>query len=137
MSDDQERQVVVTSITGCARCHGSGHDDLPFERLTHPMEFGDQLFATHWAMCPRVDEPIMMIILRVEDVELTDTQRSQLQILVHLREHPMDAGIWRRDDCEALVRRGLARTVEAAGDAYVMSYAATDFGVEVWESWSE
>ena len=54
------------TIIGCARCHGDGHEDLVFTKFTHPVERYDvefdtfEIVATHWAMCPTVNEPIMM-----------------------------------------------------------------------------
>jgi hypothetical protein len=50
----------TTSIKGCARCHGDGHEDLTFEPLTHPMPLpGDFPPLTHWATCPTTGEPIL------------------------------------------------------------------------------
>jgi len=46
-------------IVGCARCHGEGHEDLWWEPLTYPAEFGAARF-THWAPCPTNGQPILM-----------------------------------------------------------------------------
>lgn len=53
---------ITTSITGCARCRGAGHEDLTFAPLTHPIELEDELGDpyTHWAPCPANGEPILM-----------------------------------------------------------------------------
>ncbi len=52
-------EPMKLSIVGCARCDGDGHDDLYFTPLTHPMSTGH----SHWAMCPTINEPIMLIIM--------------------------------------------------------------------------
>jgi hypothetical protein len=56
------------TIKGCARCKGEGHNDLEFEELKHPMQIDlpgcpPTMLATHWAMCPTVNQPIMLILI--------------------------------------------------------------------------
>lgn len=51
---------MIISITGCARCHGDGHEDLDFQPLKHPFQIDGILLGTHWAMCPTLNEPIML-----------------------------------------------------------------------------
>jgi hypothetical protein len=52
---------VVTSIRGCARCHGEGHPDLTFEPLLYGVDVEDDLGPlTHWAACPTNGQPILM-----------------------------------------------------------------------------
>lgn len=56
-----ERRIV--SITGCARCWGSGHDDLTFRRLTHTSVVeheGRTVDLAWWAICPSTGEPILL-----------------------------------------------------------------------------
>lgn len=58
--------VIVTSIKGCARCHDEGHDDLPFEKLDHPVtlyvEGVGPVEASHWSACPTNGQPIMLAV---------------------------------------------------------------------------
>lgn len=46
---------IVTTIINCARCR-EDHEDLKFARFQWPPKD-----ATHWAMCPRTMEPILMV----------------------------------------------------------------------------
>jgi len=49
-------------LTGCARCHGEGHDHLDFQPLTHPFtaeDNGRPFSFTHWCPCPANGEPIL------------------------------------------------------------------------------
>lgn len=48
--------MITTTIKGCARCHGT-HKALTFEPfINRPERAG----ATHWAMCPKVKQPILL-----------------------------------------------------------------------------
>lgn len=55
------------SLTGCARCHGSGHLQIQWKPLTHASVLYDrdyhggyrELLMTHWGICPATNEPIM------------------------------------------------------------------------------
>lgn len=51
----------ILDLIGCARCHGDGHERLVFKELTHPVTFPgvDGVVATHWALCPTTNEPIL------------------------------------------------------------------------------
>lgn len=56
-----KREAMFTSsITGCARCDGDGHADITWQPLTFPIEDSDGSLWTHWALCPRNGEPILM-----------------------------------------------------------------------------
>ena len=46
---------LAINMQGCARCQGEGHDNIHFNKFTHPI--GD---FTHWALCPTNGEPILM-----------------------------------------------------------------------------
>lgn len=48
-------------ITSCARC-GKDHEGIVYKKLTNPLVHADTSF-THWAMCPDLDEPIMMYFI--------------------------------------------------------------------------
>jgi hypothetical protein len=50
------------NLRGCARCHGEGHENLWFHRLTHPVEIAPDTAFTHWAPCPTNGEPIMLVV---------------------------------------------------------------------------
>lgn len=59
-----ETSTVTFDLNGCARCHGDGHKQLEFRRLTHPMvPLGapPDKALTHWALCPTNGEPILML----------------------------------------------------------------------------
>lgn len=68
----EQRDVIVTNLRWCARCHGDGHENLAFERLTHPMmgyqEDVGPIEMTHWSMCPTISEPIMMAPVQKTEV---------------------------------------------------------------------
>lgn len=67
----EQRDVIVTNLIGCARCHGEGHDDVAFERLRFPItvldDEGEPARATHWAMCPTLSEPILMAVVQRDE----------------------------------------------------------------------
>lgn len=50
---------MKVKISNCARCGGT-HEDLEFAELSRPMV---EAKHTHWAMCPTVNEPIMLRIV--------------------------------------------------------------------------
>jgi hypothetical protein len=52
---------MILDLEGCARCHGEKHNNLEFKKLTNPMVVGD-VTITHWAMCPSINEPILLQI---------------------------------------------------------------------------
>jgi hypothetical protein len=56
----QSVEPFTSSITGCARCEGEGHENMTWEPLTHPIEDSDGALWTHWAACPTNGEPILM-----------------------------------------------------------------------------
>jgi hypothetical protein len=50
----EKEEKITTDIKYCARC-GEDHGGLQFVRFKHPCgEF------THWAMCPKMQEPILL-----------------------------------------------------------------------------
>jgi hypothetical protein len=69
----QEAEMLATSfvssIRGCARCDGDGHEDVTWLPLTHPIEDSDGVW-THWAPCPTNGQPILM--QRTERAEVSD-----------------------------------------------------------------
>lgn len=52
--------ATIRDITGCARCHGDGHEQITFTPLTHPYVEDSGLVMTHWAPCPTNGEPILL-----------------------------------------------------------------------------
>lgn len=66
--------VTYKTLTGCARCTGT-HHDLTFQPLLQPVEGR----FTHWAMCPVVDEPIMLeTVETMEDTPPADAKDAAL-----------------------------------------------------------
>lgn len=49
------------NVSGCQRCQ-STHHDLEFKPLTNP---ADEF--KFWAMCPEIDEPVMLAVVETED----------------------------------------------------------------------
>lgn len=49
----------VLDVDDCARC-GQAHDGLAFKPLTNPIESSLFESLTHWAMCPELDQPILL-----------------------------------------------------------------------------
>lgn len=62
-----EPSAFVSTIVGCARCHGDGHEDVLWQPLAHPVEDADGSEWTHWASCPANGEPILMQVTEVDD----------------------------------------------------------------------
>lgn len=52
-----ENEVKV-NVKNCSRC-GQDHDDLVFERITHPMDSSEASFGWY-AACPTVHRTIYM-----------------------------------------------------------------------------
>lgn len=50
---------ITFDQVGCARCDGDGHEHITFQPFTRPMVVDAWTF-THWAMCPTVNEPILL-----------------------------------------------------------------------------
>lgn len=59
-------EPFVASINGCARCRGEGHNNLVWHPLRYPVEWRDTTIATHWAFCPELGEPILMVATETE-----------------------------------------------------------------------
>lgn len=55
-------EPITMDQVGCARCGGDGHPNTTYMPFTHPIELPDGDRMTHWAMCPTVNEPIMLLI---------------------------------------------------------------------------
>lgn len=67
MSLEQQRAqpvLTVRNVHRCARCDGD-HENVSAYRLTRPMRnaFDRAPVYTHWFMCPRLDEPVMIAIV--------------------------------------------------------------------------
>lgn len=58
--------VMVKEIFNCARCGGS-HEHVKFNRFTYPIVDDNEDTWEYWAMCPVVNEPIIM--MRVKDLK--------------------------------------------------------------------
>jgi hypothetical protein len=65
IEEDRVAPFHKMDIVGCARCHGDGHKDLVFYKLTHPMVTNDDVYS-HWAECPTNGEPIMLAFAEIE-----------------------------------------------------------------------
>lgn len=60
-------EKIITDVKSCARC-GGDHTQLEFNPLTKPAFNANLSFeATHWAMCPNLREPILMVTTDVGD----------------------------------------------------------------------
>lgn len=55
------KNVMAENLLECARC-GLDHAQIKFMPFTNPPEV-----ASHWAMCPELNEPILMSLVRNED----------------------------------------------------------------------
>lgn len=56
---------LVMDLNGCARCGGGsegGHKGLVFQEFDEPVEI-EHTTLTHWAMCPTLNEPILLTII--------------------------------------------------------------------------
>lgn len=49
---------ITLDLHGCARCDGEGHDNITFVPFTQKV---DEKY-THWAMCPTLNEPILLTV---------------------------------------------------------------------------
>ena len=66
------------TITGCARCDGEGHADLEWYEFTRPVKVEGWKY-THWAMCPTVNEPILMWHAPVPEPSPSHTMTANLE----------------------------------------------------------
>lgn len=53
---------MTIDLEGCARCDGEGHEGLTFHEFTRAVDGR----YTYWAMCPTLNEPILMEIVERE-----------------------------------------------------------------------
>lgn len=57
--------VSVTQIKNCARC-GEDHDLVEFSKFKKPIpehvSVRKMKMWTHWAMCPKTNEPILLLV---------------------------------------------------------------------------
>lgn len=64
-------EKFALDITGCARCDGDGHDGLEFTNFTSPPEWydenGKEVVFIAWAMCPTLNEPILLVTMEAPD----------------------------------------------------------------------
>ncbi len=60
---------IVINQVGCARCDGDGHPNIVFHPFTRPIEV-DGIKLTHWAMCPTVNEPIVLMSIAAEQIDV-------------------------------------------------------------------
>jgi hypothetical protein len=49
----------VAILNNCARC-GGNHSDIEFREFTNHFSPDGGAVYTHWAMCPTLNEPILM-----------------------------------------------------------------------------
>ena len=52
------KNITAVDVEGCARC-GKNHRKMTFVPFKIPMSVGKVVF-THWSMCPRRHEPVVM-----------------------------------------------------------------------------
>lgn len=56
-------EPITTTVSDCARCNGT-HENLEFKPLTnHPI---DGFTFTHWAICPTMDEPLLLKLVQTD-----------------------------------------------------------------------
>jgi hypothetical protein len=60
MPDLASEITITIDQSGCARCHGPGHEQITFRRLTFPVVDDGGSEWTHWALCPTNGEPILL-----------------------------------------------------------------------------
>lgn len=62
-------ELVIYDLFGCQRC-GEDHHNLRLKKFTNPVElFTGCVTYTHWAMCPKLDEPIIVDVVAMEEVK--------------------------------------------------------------------
>ena len=66
------KPTIITTVYHCARCDET-HEGLLFEQFTIPIEDADGTIWAWWALCPTVNEPIL---LRQSDSEVTKADAS-------------------------------------------------------------
>lgn len=82
---DPEKGTYTTDVIKCARC-GSLHQQIVFAKLQQPIEAHEYIF-THWALCPRNNEPILLQILDDEtDAEIDTKVNKALNALINNKE---------------------------------------------------
>jgi hypothetical protein len=77
-------ESFVESVVGCARCRGEGHEDLTWLPFTRPFQVIIKVdglpcayTATHWAMCPTLNEPIMWGTIDVQEDDMPEHQQER------------------------------------------------------------
>jgi len=68
MPDDS----IVADVSNCARC-GEDHEKVWFKKLQCPIIIMGESALTHWAMCPTLQEPIVLSWL-VKEVKNEPTE---------------------------------------------------------------
>ena len=60
----QSSTCLSVPVFNCARC-GKNHDTLDFQPFMRPvMKNETEVDATHWAMCPTTQQPILLLQAR-------------------------------------------------------------------------
>jgi hypothetical protein len=54
----QEGSLRLKKVIGCARCNGN-HENVFAQAFITPFQLGDETW-THWATCPRTNEPVLV-----------------------------------------------------------------------------
>ena len=86
---DPENGTYTTDVIKCARC-GSLHQQIVFAKLQRPIEAHEYIF-THWALCPRNNEPILLQILDDEtDAMIDDKINKAINAIVNNAEEEKD-----------------------------------------------
>lgn len=62
MGDYRRGERYVADQIGCARCGADGHEQLEYRPLTNPWRIDDTREVTHFATCPVLFEPILLVV---------------------------------------------------------------------------
>lgn len=62
----EDETEIVIKVLNCSRCFHK-HTDMVFHRFTKPSTSG-----THWALCPRTDEPMLLTLEEASGVPVPD-----------------------------------------------------------------
>lgn len=60
--------LIVPEIRGCSRCDGV-HGETLFLPLKNPITRGGKVTHTHWAPCPKLGEPILLVCVADHDAD--------------------------------------------------------------------
>lgn len=70
----------ITKLGNCARC-GGHHDDLVLNEFSEPV-YGGRMFHSHWATCPKTEEPILVNVT-YQDEDLMTQRNEEGRLPIH------------------------------------------------------